>query len=130
MALPKTPIKRRLQLVILLTSLAVLLITSTAFILYELIASSQELQRNVCMAAHIVADQLPTSLIYQSVEDAEEVLAALKSAENIEAAALYDTNGTLFVYYPPMPCPRWCHPLRRPARAAGPRRRSSAPSRW
>lgn len=100
MALPKAPIRRRIRLVIMLTSLAVLLITSTSFIIYELIASSQELERTVNMAAKMVGDQTPTSLLYRVQPDAEDVLATLKPVTAIRAAALYDTNGVLFARYP------------------------------
>jgi hypothetical protein len=44
---PHTPIKRRLTLVVLLTSLTVLTLTSAGFIIYELVVSRQDLERNV-----------------------------------------------------------------------------------
>ena len=81
-----SPIKRRVMLVILLTSLTVLALTSAAFVVYELVASKQELQRNVKMAAQIVANQTTSSLLYQSDKDAREVLSSLRYAPNIQAA--------------------------------------------
>jgi PAS domain S-box-containing protein len=95
-----TPIKRRLILAILLTSVTVLTLTSAGFVIYELVVSRQDLERNVKMAAQMIADQTTSSVMYQSQSDAREVLSSLRFVENIEAAALYDTNGTLFAYYP------------------------------
>ena len=97
---PHTPIKRRLTLVILLTSLTVLTLTSAGLVIYELVVSRQDLERNVRMAAQIIADQAASSLMFQSKPDAQQVLSSLRFVQNIEAAALYDTNGTLFAYYP------------------------------
>jgi PAS domain S-box-containing protein len=100
MAAPPTPIKQRIRLVILWTSLTVLLLTSSGFVIYELVASRQELQRNVQLAAEMVASQLTSSLMYQNRSDAREVLSSLSNVEHILSAALYSTNGTLFAYYP------------------------------
>lgn len=88
------------MLVILLTSTAVLALTSTTFVVYEIIASSQELKRNVEIAGQIIAAQASAPLVYQGEEGAQEILSALKVAENIEIGAVYDANAILFAYYP------------------------------
>lgn len=100
MTLATTNIKSRLRLVILLTSLAVLALTTTAFVIYEIIASSQELRRNVVVAGQIIAAQSGISLMFKNDEDARGVLSSLRAAEHITRAALYRTNDALFANYP------------------------------
>lgn len=100
MRLHTLPIQRRLMLVILLTSLMVLSLTSVAFVIYEIIASGQELRRSVEMTGNIISAQASVALLYQGDKDAGEILSALTAAKHIRAAALYDTNGTLFASYP------------------------------
>jgi PAS domain S-box-containing protein len=95
-----TPIKRRLSLVILLASLTVMLLTSAGFIISEVVASRRDLERNVRMAAQMIADQASSSLMYRDEADAREVLSSLRFVAHIESAALYNTNGLLFAYYP------------------------------
>lgn len=99
MTLAKTNIKRRLQLAILLTSLAVLALTSMAFLIYELIASSDELRRNVVVSGRIISAQSGATLSFTDEKDAHELLSSLRAADHILRAALYSTN-TLFAVYP------------------------------
>ncbi len=94
------PIKRRLRLVILLASLTVMVLTSAGFIISELVASRRDLEQNVRMAAQMIADQATSSLMYRDEADAREVLSSLRFVAHIESAALYNTNGHLFAYYP------------------------------
>lgn len=100
MRLHNAPIKRRLMLVILITSIMVLALTSVAFVLYEIIASGQELRRSVEVAGRLVAAQSTSALAFDDPDVAFEILDSLKFAEYIEAAALYQTNLDLFAYYP------------------------------
>jgi PAS domain S-box-containing protein len=100
MFLEKTPIKRRLMLAILLTSVTVLILTSTAFVIYELIASREELERNLHMTAQIISAQSTTSLIFDNNNDAHQLLSSLKFVPNMERAALYDAESKLFARYP------------------------------
>ena len=100
MLFQKTPLKRRLMLVILLTSVTVLVLTATAFVVYELIASRRELRRTTYTAAQIIATQVTAPLIIQNEKVATEILASLAAADHVVVAALYDTNATLLAYYP------------------------------
>ncbi|MHC1764283.1 MAG: PAS domain S-box protein [Verrucomicrobiia bacterium] len=100
MTLTATNIKQRLRLVILLTSFAVLALTTTAFVIYEIIASSQELRRNVAVTGQMIAAQSSVSLAFRLEDDARELLSSLRAAEHITRATLYSTNNTLFAFYP------------------------------
>jgi signal transduction histidine kinase/ActR/RegA family two-component response regulator len=100
MSLKDTPIRRKLMMVILLTSGVVLLLTCAAFIAYELLSFRQTMVRNVSILGEIIAANSTAALAFANQDDATEVLAALKAERHIVAASLYDTNGELFAKYP------------------------------
>ncbi|MCA1851287.1 MAG: GAF domain-containing protein, partial [Beggiatoa sp.] len=100
MSLKDTPIRRKLMIVILLTSGVVLLLTCAAFIAYELLSFRQTMVRNVSTLGEIIAANSTAALAFANQDDATEVLAALKAERHIVAASLYDTNGELFAKYP------------------------------
>lgn len=100
MSLKDTPIRRKLMMMILLTSGAVLLLTCAAFIAYELLSFRQTMVRNVSTLGAVIAANSTASLAFENRDDATEVLAALKAERHIIAASLYDTNGKLFAKYP------------------------------
>jgi signal transduction histidine kinase len=95
-----SPIQRKLMRVILLTSGAVLLLTCSAYFVYEYIAFRQTSLRQLIILGKIVATNSTAALAFQSHEEAYEILAALKAEPRIVAACLYDKNGTIFTYYP------------------------------
>ena len=100
MSLKDTPIRRKLMMVILLTSGVVLLLTCAAFIAYELLSFRQTMVRNVTILGEVIAANSTAALAFANQDDATEVLAALKAERHIVAASLYDTNGELFAKYP------------------------------
>ena len=100
MSLKDTPIRRKLMMVILLTSGVVLLLTCAAFIAYELLSFRQTMVRNVSILGEVIAANSTAALAFANQDDATEVLAALKAERHIVAASLYDTNGELFAKYP------------------------------
>jgi signal transduction histidine kinase/ActR/RegA family two-component response regulator/uncharacterized membrane protein affecting hemolysin expression len=100
MSLKDTPIRRKLMMVILLTSGVVLLLTCAAFIAYELLSFRQTMVRNVTVLGEVIAANSTAALAFANQDDATEVLAALKAERHIVAASLYDTNGELFAKYP------------------------------
>lgn len=100
MSLKDTPIRRKLMIMILLTSGVVLLLTCAAFIAYELLSFRQTMVRNVSTLGEIIAANSTAALAFANQDDATEVLAALKAERHIVAASLYDTNGELFAKYP------------------------------
>jgi PAS domain S-box-containing protein len=95
-----TPIKRRLILVILLTSLTALALAATAFVLYELAASTGELQNHVEMAAQIIADQVTSRVLDEPPGGADDLLASLRFVPSVDAAALYNSKGVRIASYP------------------------------
>ncbi len=101
------PIKRKLIGVIVLTSLAVLVLTSVALVTYELHTSKQATARSLKTVGAIIAANSTAVLIYDDEKLATEILSGLRAEPEIVAAALYDRDGRLFAMYPP----RLPHPL-------------------
>jgi PAS domain S-box-containing protein len=95
-----TPIQRKLMAIALLTSGAVLLLTCVSFFTYEFLTFRQTMIRQNSTLGEIVADNSTAALAFQNVDDAREILNALKAEPHIVAAGLYDKRGKLFSKYP------------------------------
>jgi PAS domain S-box-containing protein len=98
--LKDTPIQRKLMMIILLTSGAVLLLTCASFFTYEFLTLRRTMIRQASTIGNIVADNSTAALAFQNVDDAGEILNALKAEPHIVAAGLYDYRGKLFSKYP------------------------------
>ena len=98
--LRNTPIQRKLMILILSVSGAVLLLTCSAYFAYEIITFRQTTVKQLSMLGEIIAANSTAALAFDSREDADETLSALKVNRSIDAAALYDARGNLFAYYP------------------------------
>ena len=100
MGIQDQSIKRKTMAVIMLTSVAVLLLTAVAFTTYDLATYRQNLVRNLSATAAIVADHSGPALLLRDEKDARATLASLRADPRILAAALYDSQGKLFIGYP------------------------------
>ena len=96
----KTSIKRKVMLVIMLASATVLLVTTSAFMVYDIVTFRQNLARNLDMEARIIGENCNAALIFKNEGDATAILASLRNDPHIIAAALYDGKGKLFAKYP------------------------------
>lgn len=95
-----TSLSRSFMRAILLSSSAVLVITSAAFFTYDLISARQARVQQLRVLGQVVASNSSAALALQDPRDAEEMLQALRADPAIELAALYDAAGRLFVSYP------------------------------
>ena len=77
----------------LLTSAAAIVLTCSALILYELITTRGESLQQVATLARIVSANSTAALAFRDDQDAQEVLATLRTEPSIVAAALYDADG-------------------------------------
>jgi signal transduction histidine kinase len=100
MLLKDTPIQYKLMRVVLLISGAVLLLTCTAYFAYEFFTFRRALVREISILGEITATNSTAALAFDSRDDANEILSALKAEPHIVAASLYDKEGKLFSYYP------------------------------
>ncbi|HEY2615098.1 MAG TPA: CHASE sensor domain-containing protein, partial [Chthoniobacterales bacterium] len=95
-----TPIKRKLMLVILLTSSFALFLMGSALITYELVTFRRSLAVNMGVLAQIVGSNSTAALAFQDPKNAEEILGALSAEHQITAAAIYDQDGKIFARFP------------------------------
>jgi signal transduction histidine kinase len=100
MALRDWPIKRKLTAILLLTSGVVLLLTSAAFVTYQVLAIRQATLNNLSTLGRVVAANITPALAFANPADARSVLAALSADPHVVAAGLYDKDGRLFSRYP------------------------------
>jgi signal transduction histidine kinase/ActR/RegA family two-component response regulator len=100
MAHGSTPIRRTLMSMILLSSSAVLAVTTTAFCTYEFLTFRQNSIQQLQILSQAIASNSTAALAFDNAEDAASVLAAFKADPHITAAALYDIHGRLFATYP------------------------------
>ena len=85
---------------VLVTSGAVLLLTSASLFAYEFLTFRQESRQQLSTLGKAIAANSTAALAFDNVDDAEDVLRAFEADPHIVAAALYDVNGKLFAVYP------------------------------
>ena len=100
MSLRDWPIKKKLTAILLLVSSLVLLLTSAAFVTYEVLAIRRTTLKNLSTLGRVIAANSTASLAFANEADAREILSALKAEPHVVAAGLYDKNGRLFSRYP------------------------------
>jgi signal transduction histidine kinase/ActR/RegA family two-component response regulator len=96
----QTPIRRKLMTMILLTSGAVLLLTSASFVAHEFLTFRYSTVRNLSTLGQVIATNSTAALAFDNAKDAAEILTALKAEPHVVSAGLYDSAGQLFATYP------------------------------
>jgi signal transduction histidine kinase len=99
-SLSDTPIKRKLMLMMLLTSSLALLLMGSILITYELLTFRRSLVADVSVLAQIIGSNSTASLAFQDPKSAQEILAALSAEKQVSAAAIYDQHGRIFAQFP------------------------------
>lgn len=94
------PIKSKLSTVILAISGAVLLLTCSAYFVYDYITFRHNTVQQLRTLGKIIAANSTAALAFDSPEDADEILSAVQAEPHIVAAALYDNEGGIFSFYP------------------------------
>ena len=94
------PIKRKLTAILLLISGLVLLLTSAAFVTYEVVTFRQAIRSQLATRSRILAANSTAALAFANEADATEILAALKYDPHMVAAALYTRDGRVLATYP------------------------------
>src|SRR5882672_4770103 len=94
------PIKRKITAILLLTSGLVLLLTSAAFVTYEVLTNRRTIKVQLATRSRILAANSTAALAFANEADATELLDALKYDPHMVAAALYDQDGRVLATYP------------------------------
>ena len=94
------PIRRKLSTISLVSTGAALLLTTAVFLAGEIVAARDSSLQQLRILSEAIATNSTAALAFDNPEDARAVLAAFKSDPHIIAAALYGSDGQLFVAYP------------------------------
>lgn len=97
--LTRAPIRRKLTLVILLTSTVVLLIATISLFAFQLLTFRDSFERDAEALSNIIAYQSQASVAFDAVEDARKTLSSLAAKPDIRSAWIVLTNGTEFAGY-------------------------------
>jgi two-component system, sensor histidine kinase and response regulator len=92
-------IKRKLMVLMMLTSCAALLLACLAFMTYELVTMRQTMARELSTLAGIISDNSTAALSFRDTKAAEETLGTLGANRQIVAAAIYESDGAVFARY-------------------------------
>src|SRR4029077_13332291 len=95
----RTPIRRSLMSMLLLTSCALLLVSTAASFAYEFLTYRHSALQNLTTLSQIIANNSTAALAFDNPEDARNILGALKAEPHIVAGALYDRKGSLSASY-------------------------------
>ena len=95
-----TPIKRKLMLVIMLTTGFALLLTASALTTYETATFRRSLAADMGALARIIGSNSMSVLASQDRKTAQQILAALSAERRVTEAAIYDREGNNFARFP------------------------------
>lgn len=93
------PIKRKLVLIILLTSLVTVLAASIAFVVQDLVTFRQSLVNDITSMAQVIGMNSSGALVFHDQRTAEKNLSALRAKTHIPFACIYDLDGMVFATY-------------------------------
>ncbi len=95
-----TPIRRRLSAITLITTGVAMLVTTVLFLGGEVVAVRRSSLQELKILSEVVASNSSAALAFDNPDDARAVLAAFRADPHIAAAALYRSDGSLFVGLP------------------------------
>ena len=97
----KLPIKNKLILIIMLTSLISLLIISSALIIYDRNKTKELWTQKVLVLGEVIADRSTAAISFNDQNLANENLSALRALPAIALGCIYDISQNLFAAYRP-----------------------------
>ena len=93
------PIRKKLLRSIYLINGILLFVTCVIFFIYEIYMSRKTTAEKISTIGKIISVNSTAALAFDSPEDAQEILSALKTEEHIVAACLYNKDGKIFAQY-------------------------------
>src|SRR5205085_12618800 len=101
MALLRTgSIKRKLTVLVMLTTTVALLIAAAQFIINDVRDYRRRVVADLSIVAHIVGENCTSSLQFDGARTASQLLAAFSAKQHVIAAAVYNKTNELFAWYP------------------------------
>ncbi len=92
-------LKRKLMVIIMLTSSVALLLACAAFVAYERAEFRQDMVDDLTVKAELFAEQSTAALSFKDPKAAAEILHKLVAQKHIESACIYKPDGTVFARY-------------------------------
>src|SRR3989441_7134688 len=92
-------IRRKLTLIIMLTSSVALLLACAAFVSYDLYTFRQAKVHDLATLAEIIGSNSTAALTFGDSNSAQEILGALSANQHIAAACIYMGDGRVFAKY-------------------------------
>lgn len=111
-----TPIKRKLTLIILMTSAVALLLACGAFVTYEQVAFRNTMVRDFSITAEMIGFNSAAALSFNDADAAAQTLKGLSAQPHVIGACIYDNKGSVFATYQRDPAVKVTWP---PAQAPG-----------
>jgi signal transduction histidine kinase/ActR/RegA family two-component response regulator len=93
------PIRRKLIAMIMLTSVAVALLTSAGYLIADYYAARTDLRAEIEGQAQLLGDNLTTAFRFSDPEVAQDTVTSLSSSPNLRAACAYLPDGKLLAGY-------------------------------
>jgi signal transduction histidine kinase/CheY-like chemotaxis protein len=92
-------IKRKLQLIIMVTVAAAQVLACGTILIYDQYSSAQEMRRNLEVLGEIFASNSTAALTFADQKAAVEILSGLKAKPHIIIAVIYGSDGNPFATY-------------------------------
>jgi PAS domain S-box-containing protein len=99
LALADIPIKRKLMIIVMLTTAVALLLAGIGVLTFDSILFRQALERDLSALSRIVADNSTAALAFNDPRVAAETLGALRARNHIDTACIYRLDGTILAKY-------------------------------
>jgi signal transduction histidine kinase len=103
-------LRRKLTVVVLITTVVALTVTAIAFVFYDLFLVRRALVTDRGILAEIVGSNSTAALTFRDQESARETLGALRAQPDVTAATVYGAQGAPFASYVRDPGTAWQPP--------------------
>ena len=100
MAFQDQSIKRKAMTVMMVTAIAVLVLSAVVYTVQDLLTYRENLARSLSATAAVVAENSVAALALKDEAAGQTTLSSLRADTRVVAAALYDGQGKLFARYP------------------------------
>jgi signal transduction histidine kinase/FixJ family two-component response regulator len=93
------PVKQKLILISMITSIIGLAMAGFAFVLYDRYQVRQDVVQDIASLGKLLADRSTAALTFDDASLAEENLASLQVKQAVAAACIYKPDGSIFARY-------------------------------
>lgn len=93
------PIRQKLIILIVLTSLCSILLASFGMLIFEIRGFGKTMVRDMLSLADVIGQNSSSSITFADRKSARETLSAVKFKSNITSASIYDEGGKLFARF-------------------------------